>query len=84
MHIPKGVFRGSGWSRMVKVELRAAETKGEGCFYCLASQVHIEVSVAQTVAESISTRSIEKSDMASHKCLFRGMCTTKAAMTTQR
>lgn len=33
-------------SRMVKVELRAAETKAEGCFCCLASQVHIEVSVS--------------------------------------
>ena len=52
---------------MVKVELRAAEMKAEGCFCCLASQVHIEVSVAQTVAESISTRSIKKSDMVSHK-----------------
>lgn len=40
--------------------------------------------LAQTVAESISTRSIKKSDMASHKCLFRRMCTTKAAMTTLR
>lgn len=69
---------------MVKVELRAAETKAEGCFCCLASQVHVEVSVAQTVAESISTRSIKKSDMASQKCLFPRMCTSKAAMTTLR
>ena len=63
MHIPNDVYRGSGcldrfMSRMVKMGLRAAERKAEGCFCCLASQVHIEVSVAQTVAESIFTRSI--------------------------
>lgn len=55
---------------MVKVELRAAETKAEGCFCCLASQVHVEVSVAQTDAESISTRSIKKSDMGKSQVSF--------------
>ena len=62
MHIPNDVYRGSDYldrfmSRTVKVELRVPETKAEGCFCCLASQVHIEILVAQAVGESISTRS---------------------------